>query len=239
MLLETLRAEPDQCGGVQPDSDGSLAISGSPGGTHGFCGNRRTMAQVRLHSAENVHTAVSGPEADDRRELEQFIHRIFREAYGADVQEFMPQLMSLRNTRGELLAVCGLRHAENTSLFLERYLQSPVEAVIAEKSGRQVARADIIEVGNLAVAYPGTARSLLASISIYLHGTSTAWAVFTGIPALRNALSKLNMHLLPLGFARLAHLPENEQAAWGRYYDEKPQVMAVQRLQPPCSASAA
>ena len=51
-----------------------------------------------------------------------------------------------------------------------------------------------------------------------------------GIPSLRNALSKLNMRLLPLGQASLAHLPENERAAWGRYYDEKPQVMAVKRL---------
>jgi len=197
---------------------------------------RRHQAQVHLHSAENVHTSISDIYAADRQELESFVHGIFQQAYGADVKEFMPQLMSLRNDQGELLAVCGLRHAENTSLFLERYLEQPVEQMIAEKTGQSVYRGDIVEIGNLAVAHPETARSLLASISVYLHGTQTAWGVFTGIPTLRNALSKLNMLLLPLGVAALSHLPEHEHASWGRYYDEKPYVMAVQRLLPPKSA---
>ena len=193
---------------------------------------RRQQAQIHLHSAENVHTAISTPDAEDRQELEDFVHSIFAQAYGADVKEFMPQLMSLRNDQGELLAVCGLRHAEDSSLFLERYLSQPVETMIAEKSGQGVRREDIVEIGNLAVAHSETTRSLLASISVYLHGTQTAWGVFTGIPTLRNALSKLNMLLLPLGVASLSHLPEHEHAAWGRYYDEKPHVMAVQRMLP-------
>ncbi|MDP2247241.1 MAG: thermostable hemolysin [Nitrosomonadales bacterium] len=196
---------------------------------------RRHQAQVHLHSAENVHTSISDIHAVDRQELESFVHGIFHQAYGADVKEFMPELMSLRNDQGELLAVCGLRHAENASLFLERYLQQPVEQIIAAKTGQSVHRGDIVEIGNLAVAHPETVRSLLASISVYLHGTQTAWGVFTGIPTLRNALSKLNMLLLPLGVASLSHLPAHEHAAWGRYYDEKPHVMAVQRLLPPKS----
>jgi len=171
---------------------------------------RRQKAEVHLHSAENVHTAISGRDAKDRAELEGFVHDIFARAYGADVREFMP--------------------------FLERYLNQPVEQMIAEKSGQAVARQDIVEIGNLAVAHPETSRSLLASISLYLHGTNTAWGVFTGIPSLRNSLSKLNMLLLPLGIASLSHLPQHEHAAWGTYYDEKPHVMAVQRLQPARSA---
>jgi hypothetical protein len=194
---------------------------------------RRQQVQIHLHSAEYVHTAISRPSAEDRQELEDFVHGIFSQAYGADVKEFMPQLMSLRNDKGELMAVCGLRHAEDSSLFLERYLTQPVETMIAEKSGQSVRREDIVEIGNLAVAHSETTRSLLASISVYLHGTQTAWGVFTGIPTLRNALSKLNMLLLPLGVASLSHLPAHEHAAWGRYYDEKPHVMAVQRMLPP------
>lgn len=241
MLLETLQTEPEQSCETQPyqDPGQNSVIYGPIKNSHRYFSRRRVTAQIHLHSAENVHTSISGPEADDRTELEQFIHRIFSKAYDADVKEFMPQLMSLRNASGELLAVCGLRHAESTSLFLERYLESPIEAVIAEKSGQQVDRIDIVEIGNLAVAHPETTRSLLASISVYLHGTSTTWGVFTGIPTLRNALSKLNVHLLPLGLASLAHLPEDEQADWGRYYDEKPHVMAVKRLQPPSSTSVA
>lgn len=190
----------------------------------------RVAARVRLLAAAEVRIAVSDRDAAERPELERFIHAVFARAYAADVREFMPQLLSLRNAAGELLAVCGLRHAENTPLFLERYLPQPVEHAISQQNNQPVQRRDIVEIGNLAVAHPETIRSLLASISLYLHGTGTTWGVFTGIPSLRNALSKLNMHLLPLGQASLAHLPENERAAWGRYYDEKPQVMAVKRL---------
>lgn len=210
--------------------DGALPVEALAADGVPAVSRRRITAQVHLHSAENVHTAIVGPEAADRAELEQFVHRIFARAYDADVREFMPHLMSLRNAAGELLAVCGLRHAENTPLFLERYLPQPVEHAISQQNNQPVQRRDIVEIGNLAVAHPETIRSLLASISLYLHGTGTTWGVFTGIPSLRNALSKLNMRLLPLGQASLAHLPENERAAWGRYYDEKPQVMAVKRL---------
>src|SRR5687768_3509600 len=61
---------------------------------------RRHQAQVHLHSAENVHTSISDIHAADRQELERFVHGIFRQAYGADVKEFMPELMSLRNDQG-------------------------------------------------------------------------------------------------------------------------------------------
>jgi hypothetical protein len=241
MLLETLPIAPDQSLNAQyyPHSNDISRLYGPVDSSSRYFSPKRIKAQVHLHSAESVHTSISGPEAEDRAELEQFIHSVFRKAYDADVREFMPQLMSLRNAGGELLAVCGLRHAENVPLFLERYLPDTVETVIAEKTGQQIDRAEIVEIGNLAVAHPETVRSLLASISVYLHGTGTTWGVFTGIPTLRNSLKKLNMDLLPLGLASLSHLPQNEQAAWGRYYDEKPHVMAVKKLQPPTSVSAA
>ena len=232
MLLEPLTLPPPEAGGrnlprTAPSFRAAACRYFNPS-TY----QRRQKAEIHLHSAENVHTAISNRDAADRAELEQFVHNIFKRAYDADVKEFMPQLMSLRNTQGELLAVCGLRHAKNSQLFLERYLDQPVERMISEKSGQAVARHDIVEIGNLAVAHPETSRSLLASISLYLHGTNTAWGVFTGIPSLRNSLSKLNMLLLPLGIASLSHLPPHEHAAWGRYYDEKPHVMAVQRALP-------
>ena len=81
-------------------------------------------------------------------------------------------------------------------------------------------------------AEPANVRSLLASISIYLHSTDSEYAVFTGISTLRNSLTKLNMPLQLLGEANIACIPEHERAAWGTYYNERPQVMAIHRLQP-------
>lgn len=192
----------------------------------------RRAADVRLHEARQIVTSLSGPQAEDRLELEGFVRYVFRRAYGAKIKYFMPQLMSLRNEQGSLLAVCGLRHASEGELFLERYLEASVEAVLSLHTGVDVARQEIVEIGNLSVAEPSTIRCLLASVSLYLHGTSAEWAVFTGIPALRNSLMKLNMQLEILGDAKITALPENERAAWGSYYDECPQVMAVRRMQP-------
>lgn len=191
----------------------------------------RRQAIIRLHGAQEIVTSISGPDAADRAELEAFIRDIFYRSHGAHITQFMPRLMSLRDDTGKLLAVCGLRHAAESRLFLETYLDQPVEKILAQHIGSPIARDDILEVGNLAVAEPANVRSLLASVSVYLHGTSTQWAVFTGIPSLKNSLLKLNMPLEVLGKAELSALPEDERANWGSYYDEEPQVMAIRRVQ--------
>jgi hypothetical protein len=193
----------------------------------------RRDAEIHIHGDLNVTTRLSGPDAPERQELEQFIRNVFHRAYGASIKHFMPQLMSLRDGAGNLQAVCGLRNAGDDALFLESYLDAPVENVISDRIGNEVARGDIVEIGNLAVAEPGTVRQLLASVSAYLHGTNTQWAVFTAIPALRNSMLKLNMPLEALGIADINKIEASERPNWGSYYDKTPQVMALKRIEPP------
>ncbi len=192
----------------------------------------KQKAAIHLHVTPPVTTAISEHDAPDRTELEQFIRAMFKRVHGADIQYFLPKLMSVRDTNGKLLAACGLRHADEGKLFLENYLDSPVEMLLSHHNNRSISRSAILEVGNLAVAEPANVRSLLASISIYLHSTDSEYAVFTGISTLRNSLTKLNMPLQLLGEADITCIPEHERAAWGTYYNERPQVMAIRRLQP-------
>ncbi|HEX5337095.1 MAG TPA: thermostable hemolysin [Gallionella sp.] len=173
----------------------------------------------------------SKPDASDRAELEQFIGNIFRQAYGAEIKRFMPYLMSLRDTDDRLIAACGLRNVAVERPFLEIYLDRPIEAVLSEHAGEQVARDDIVEVGNFSVAELGMARYLISAINDQLYATSKQWAVFTAVPVLRNAFIKLNMHLEILGDADKHRLPPDEQSTWGTYYDHKPQVMAIRRIE--------
>jgi hypothetical protein len=183
-------------------------------------------AVVRLHSETQVKTALSDVHAADRAELESFIHDVFARAYGADIQHFLPQLLSLRDPEGRLLAACGFRRGTDKPLFLEQYLGKPVEQAIRETLGIAVSREQLIEVGNLAIGNPRHARSLLAAVSLYLH-TQTEWAVFTGTASLCNGLAKLNLELFPLGVATIDSIPEQERASWGTYYAERPMVMAI------------
>jgi hypothetical protein len=190
-------------------------------------------AEIHVHGSHRFVATLCGPGAAERAELERFIQDVFRRAHGATIRHFMPQLMSLRDHGGKLLAVCGLRNAGDAELFLETYLDAPVETLIAQRAGQEVARTDIVEIGNLAVAEPGIAPHLLASVSHYLHGTDTQWAVFTAIPMLRNSLTRLNMQLEVLADASLERIVPHERPEWGRYYDQNPQVMAVRRASRP------
>jgi len=185
---------------------------------------------VFVHGAREMTTKFSDANAPGRELLEGFIRKVFKRAYGAEIRHFLPRLMSLSDRESGLLAVCGLRQASAGPLFLEHYMDQPVESLLSERVGSEIARDAIVEVGNLAVAEPGLARQLLAGVIDHLHGTAAQWAVFTGIPSLRNSLTKLNVQIEVLCEATPDRLPETEQADWGTYYDQKPQVMAVRRM---------
>ncbi|MBY0577783.1 MAG: thermostable hemolysin [Burkholderiales bacterium] len=175
---------------------------------------------------KRFHVNFSGPEAEDRQELEHFIYKSFKLAYGAHVHHFMPQLMSLRDVKGELLAVCGLRSAGAEKLFLEDYFDEPVDAVLRVRAGRKVMREDIVEVGNLAAFRPGMGRHLIAVLTAHLHEIGVHWVVFTANPGLRNAFTKLGIELTPICEADRTRLPAECQAGWGSYYGKNPHVMA-------------
>ena len=179
--------------------------------------------------AITVH--FSGQDAKDRAEIEQFIGDIFQQAYGAKIKHFMPDLMSLRNPDGKLIAACGLRNAAAERLFLEAYMDRSVEQLLSERTGSPVQRNDIVEIGNFSVAEIGMARLLITAIFDQLHATSKQWAVFTIVQLLHNSLIKQNIFPKILCDAEVTHLPPEEQSEWGSYYQQHPQVMAVRRME--------
>src|SRR3989338_8431877 len=170
-------------------------------------------------------------DADDRAEVERFIGDVFRKAYGAKIKRFKPCLMSLRDHDNKLVAACGFISAAAGPLFLEAYLDQPIEKVISAHTGLPVGRDDIVGVGNFSVTEPGTARYLITAIVDRLHATSKQWAVFTAVPVVRNAFIKLGLNPVILGEPDKTRLSAEEQAEWGSYYAQKPQIMAVKRIE--------
>ena len=166
------------------------------------------------------------PARPARAELERFVALHFARAYGAEIRSFMPHLLGLRTQDGVLNGVLGCRFAHE-HFFLERYVDAPIEHVLADRLAKPVARAGLVEVGNLAVAAAGGARWLIAALTAYLAGAGRAWAVFTAVPALINAFTRLGVALVPLAPAHCHRLPAHERAAWGSYYDTAPKVMAA------------
>ncbi|HQT27273.1 MAG TPA: thermostable hemolysin, partial [Burkholderiales bacterium] len=119
-------------------------------------------------SGKHFNVGFSGPDAEDRKEIERFIFDSFSQSHGAHVHHFMPQLLTLRGGDGKLFAACGLRIAGSERLFLEAYLDEPIDEVISRKTGKRVGRADIVEIGNLAGFTPGIGRRLIAVLAAHL-----------------------------------------------------------------------
>jgi hypothetical protein len=162
----------------------------------------------------------------DRREAEAFIRNGLGRAYGARLSRLMPELVALR--RGAMIAAaCGLRRAGAEKLYLEIYLDAPVETILQAAADRSVARADITEVGNLVISRPGYARRLIVHLAAHLYTRGSRWVVFTAVPALRNSFSRIGIPMVALGAADAGRLSAEERTRWGSYYDHSPMVTAV------------
>jgi hypothetical protein len=161
-----------------------------------------------------------------RAGIEAFIGERFAAQHNARVRHFMPCLLALEDSSGQLRGALGLRCAASGPLFLERYLNRPAEQVIAEASGGAApSRAQLVEVGNLAASSPGAARLLIVALTDLLVALGYHWVCFTGTLALLNSFQRLGLQPLPLGPATAESLGD-EGADWGSYYDNQPQVMA-------------
>lgn len=156
---------------------------------------------------------------------EAFVQSVFERAYGAHVTHFLPRLMTLSGPTGEVRAALGMREAGHAPLFLEAYLDEPVEAPLARVTNCHVERASIVEVGNLASTQRGALRSLITALTAYLMGAGAEWAVFTGTPMVLNAFRKLGITLQTLGPADKARLGVASES-WGSYYETGPLVVA-------------
>lgn len=186
-----------------------------------------TSARIPMVARSHDNVDVELVASDDRQRslVERFIHVVFRRAYGARVRYFMPYLLSMQQ-QGRLLAALGVCPARSAELFLEAYLDRPVENVLAEILQRPMDRNSIIEVGNLASARGGGARALIITLAAYVKGAGYEWAVFTATPQVRNSFARLGVELMPLAVADKTRLGE-AQHDWGSYYEQKPLVVAA------------
>ena len=160
-----------------------------------------------------------------RAAFEQFISARFDRSHGARVTHFLPHLLGVRDALSRWKAASGYGAATDGPLYLEQYLDQPVEQALSAALGRPVPRVRIVEAGNLAAASPGMARALIPLVARHLHRLGYRWVVFTATRELRNSFRKLGLEPLQLARAEPARLRDGG-ASWGRYYQHDPLVMA-------------
>jgi hypothetical protein len=178
-----------------------------------------SIQTVSIQSAALTH-ALS-----QRAAIERFIAERFRKVYGARVSHFCAHLLGLCDAAGTWHAAAGYTPAASGALFLEQYLDRPVEDALSQAVGTPVARGHIVEVGNLAAVPPGFARSFVPALGRFLVQRDYRWAVFTATREVRAILRRLCFKAYALAPATPTRLPDHG-AAWGSYYTHKPSVMA-------------
>ncbi len=190
----------------------------------------RAFAQPKRYQMQEITAHVVTSDARCRAEVEAFIHEVFKRAYGANVTHFMPTLIALRDQGGVLMAAFGMRDASTGPLFLEHYLDAPIEQVISNGLGQNIQRHEITEIGNLAVANPRNAGILIAHVIQQSLDMGVKWCVATAHHSLQNGLIKGGRDVYPLALADKSRLSVEEQAQWGTYYENQPQVVAVRGI---------
>ncbi|GAA4332206.1 thermostable hemolysin [Variovorax defluvii] len=180
--------------------------------------------------ADAASVILHPPHDPRRREVEAFVRHIYASRYGAHVQDFAPVLVSLRDPDGHIAAAAGYRPAAQMPLFLERYLDAPVESLLASHGHAQPPRECIVEIGHLAASRAGEGRRLFFQLGPHLAAQRFRWVVGTATEELRHLLLRIGIAPLVLGQADPAALGE-EAGHWGSYYDHRPLVLAGQLRQ--------
>ncbi len=161
---------------------------------------------------------------NDRVDVERFIRGAFASHFDACIDGFMPRLFSMIDEQHRMRGAFGLRSA-SSRLFVEQYLDRPIEEIIAERSGLHTARHEVIEVGHLSGNFPGATRSMIALLIRHLYREGAEWVVFTGTTVLRNAFHRIGLQPIEVAPAKVDALPVHARAQWGSYYRHKPLVL--------------
>jgi hypothetical protein len=177
----------------------------------------------KIHASAVVATHVDAA-SPRRREVEAVIREVFARRFGAQVKSFAPNLLLLER-HGQVLAACGWRGAQAGALFLERYLDAPIDQAVARLTRQRVERKRIVEVGNLAGEKSGSSLHVILALSAHLSRLGYEWVAFTATRELVGIFSRLGLPLLALAKAHPSRLGD-EALAWGSYYDSEPIVVA-------------
>ncbi len=183
------------------------------------------MSAPRSFHTDLPHAAeVLSATSPARRTAEAFLEAEYARVFGGRIRSHYPSLIAIAAQDGAIVAAAGFRLASQGPLFLEHYLDEPVEVAIEQRLGSRVRRADIAEIGNLASANPVASRTLFSALAQHLEDLGTTHAVATATRQLRQSFQRIRFPVATLAPAEAARLSE-AGADWGSYYSRDPQVV--------------
>ncbi len=169
---------------------------------------------------------IADRQSPDRGRLESFVQRGYSDAFGANLRSHYPLIVGLMDSEGDIVAAAGVRFAAAEPLFLERYLDRPIEAALRTMHGDTVQRGDIVEIGSFAANGPARALEFFEALAGLLSPTEgRCFGVATVTPRLSAMLRRSGFDLTQIAKADPARV-ENAAGDWGSYYEGGPSVLA-------------
>lgn len=178
------------------------------------------------HYSHDTVLAVYERHTAGRAAVEQCIQSIYQERYGAHVPSFSPVLLALRSANGSILAAVGYRCAAKEPLFLENYLNQPVEQALFGPKAKAENRQNVVEVAHLVATHPGAGRLMMVELGKWLSHLGVEWIVSTVTRELRHMFIRMGIAPLALGVASPESLGSQAQC-WGDYYSHDPVVLGI------------
>ncbi|HLZ83757.1 MAG TPA: thermostable hemolysin [Caulobacteraceae bacterium] len=183
-----------------------------------------TLAARLFRTAPSSAVFIHSPSGSDHRDVEAFVDGVYVRAFGCVIRNHYPNLISLRDARGSIQAAAGFRSAGHGPLFLEQYLDQPIEAALLAHF-EPVPRDRIVEVGNLAGRGPAASLRLFLALARRLQLEGATHVVATATRQLRRTFRRLGLESASLTRAEPARLAGGGND-WGGYYTRDPVVMA-------------
>lgn len=172
--------------------------------------------KLKLHDRESA----------GRGRVEDFARKIYYMQYGAHLSTYSSELLALNASEKDVLSCVGINGADKGELFLEQYLDEPVERAISCLLGHSVQRDQVAEVGTLSVVSSGLCRLMMSSLAGFLTGRGKRYIVFTAVKTLRNTFRRLDIPYSCVAEADPKKL-KGDSSEWGRYYEASPEVIAI------------
>lgn len=160
------------------------------------------------------------------------VEQQYAQCFDASPNPDFPYFLGIEDSGGLPSAVIGARPARGGLTFCEHYLDHDLATALTSKTGMQIARGRVVELGNLAI------RSRLQLIPLMKHVQQWAiaqgydWIVFCLTRQLRAWFEHLGIRMITLAPARADRITAGP-ARWGSYYQHEPLVLAARVDQAP------
>lgn len=164
------------------------------------------------------------PGGSARAEVEAYISGKFRRSYGAQIEKYMPYLLTV-SCGDSYSAALGIRNAGSGRLYLESYLEDSIESVLTQRLSADVRRDRLVEIGNLVSTWRGSSQLLFLFLTLLLEKIGCEWVAFTATEEVAQLIRKMNFKAVTLCEARREQVG-GDAGKWGSYYETRPHVMA-------------